>query len=226
MLVRIFSRASVSRPAPSNLASQARAACAPTSAREGFVCWGFGVAVEAFDGIAQGGMAVARPPGRAPSERGRRSSARGHKARHAAGHCPADTHHGMTAHPVRQPGHQAAEGGKPWRDETRTQPRPAGDHAGRALALRSRHGPSAWTTTPRWAPRRPLSLPEREISGEEPDQQRPGNVGEHSHPVTARSRSSSGCGFLDAMNPNLPRGHSLQDIPRSLGNRGGPRPIA
>jgi hypothetical protein len=33
---------------------------------------------------------------------------------------------------------------------------------------------------------------------------------------TARSRSSAGCGFLDTMNPNFPRGHSLQ------GTRGGP----
>jgi len=33
---------------------------------------------------------------------------------------------------------------------------------------------------------------------------------------TARSRSSAGCGFLDTMNPNFPRGHSLQ------GTRGSP----
>src|SRR5262249_13288672 len=34
--------------------------------------------------------------------------------------------------------------------------------------------------------------------------------------LTARSRSSAGCGFLDTMSPNLPRGHGLQ------GTRGGP----
>jgi hypothetical protein len=33
---------------------------------------------------------------------------------------------------------------------------------------------------------------------------------------TARSRSSAGCGFLDTMSPNLPRGHGLR------GTRGGP----
>jgi hypothetical protein len=34
--------------------------------------------------------------------------------------------------------------------------------------------------------------------------------------LTARSRSSTACGFLDTMSPYLPRGHSLQ------GTRGGP----
>ena len=34
--------------------------------------------------------------------------------------------------------------------------------------------------------------------------------------ATARSRSSAGCGFRDAMSPNFPRGHGLQ------GTRGGP----
>ena len=34
---------------------------------------------------------------------------------------------------------------------------------------------------------------------------------------TARSRSSAGCGFLDTMSPNLPRGHSLQRTRGSAG---------
>src|SRR3974390_315130 len=37
--------------------------------------------------------------------------------------------------------------------------------------------------------------------------------------ATARSRSSAGCAFLDAMSPNFPRGHSLQ------GSRGGPHSL-
>ena len=41
-------------------------------------------------------------------------------------------------------------------------------------------------------------------------------VGTHKRPFTARSRSSAGCAFRDAMSLNFPRGHGLQEA------RGGP----